>query len=102
LSITLPTIHASFSFVMCSHFEPFFHSETLARLPQYWRVNSGFVIASHVFLGVERINNVYTCFGCFIRSSFRVVFLVFVLLEIAFQIAQRLQAKALILANPTL
>src|SRR5690242_4396596 len=54
-SNTLPTTQASFSLVMCSHFEPFFQSETFASPAQYWRANFGLVIASHVFFGVERI-----------------------------------------------
>src|SRR4051812_37376229 len=52
LSTTWPTIQASFSLVMCSHVEPFFQSDTFARSAQYWRVNSGLVMASHVFFGV--------------------------------------------------
>src|SRR5271169_342928 len=57
LSRTLPVIHtgsASFS-KTCSHFEPFFQSETFLAPPQYWWVNSGWVIASHNFFGVVRM-----------------------------------------------
>lgn len=56
LSTTSPVIHTSFDLETCSHFEPFFQSETFAICAQYWRVNSGLVMASHVFFGVERIN----------------------------------------------
>src|SRR5471030_1864096 len=57
LSKTLPVIQASgFSpAVMCSHLEPFFQSEMFASPPQYWRVNSGLVMAAQTSFGVERI-----------------------------------------------
>src|SRR3989449_10734868 len=51
-SNTLPVIQTSFSFVVCSHFEPFFQSETFANPAQYWRVDLGFVSAGHRFFGV--------------------------------------------------
>src|SRR5205085_3116281 len=56
LSTTSPVIQTSFSLGMFCHFEPRFQSETFAIPAQYLRVNSGLVIASHVFFGVERIN----------------------------------------------
>src|ERR1051326_9117348 len=56
LSTTSPVIQISFSLATCCHFEPFFQSDTLAIPAQYCRVNSGLVMASHVFLGVDRIN----------------------------------------------
>src|SRR3989442_8922488 len=46
-SKTLPVIQTSrlsSSPPMCSHFEPFFQSETFSTPAQYWRVNSGLVI----------------------------------------------------------
>src|ERR1051325_4811557 len=51
LSSTLPTILTLPSWVTCCHFEPTFQSEILALL-QYWRANSGVVMASHTFCGV--------------------------------------------------
>src|SRR5438874_191076 len=58
LSKTLPVIQTSrcLSPPMCSHFDPFFQSETFSMPAQYWRVNSGSVIASHNFFGVVRMN----------------------------------------------
>jgi len=41
---------------MCSHLEPFFQSETFSMPAQYWRVNSGLVMAVHSFFGVVRMN----------------------------------------------
>src|ERR1041385_6437597 len=69
-STTVPAIQTSLSGLRCSHFEPFFQSEALAMPPQYWRVNSGLLMASHVFLGVERMNVVYTCFDFCMLSVF--------------------------------
>src|SRR5271156_913735 len=54
-SSTLPIIQTSFSGLRCCHSEPFFQSETFANPPQYWRVNSGWVIASHNFFDVVRM-----------------------------------------------
>src|ERR1041384_6894778 len=53
-SSTLPVIQPSrfLSPPMCSHFEPFFQSETFSMPAQYWRVNPGLVIAAHSFFGV--------------------------------------------------
>src|SRR6266511_2362814 len=47
-SKTLPVIQTSrfSSPPMCSHFEPFFQSETFSTPAQYWRVNSGLVMAA--------------------------------------------------------
>src|SRR5205809_997402 len=58
LSKTLPVIQTSrcSSPPMCSHFEPFFQSETFSTPAQYWRVNSGLVMAVHSFFGVVRMN----------------------------------------------
>src|SRR5688500_16342411 len=55
LSITSPVIQTSFSGLRCSHFEPFFQSETFVIPAQYCRVNFGLLMASQVFFGVERI-----------------------------------------------
>src|SRR4051794_29364081 len=55
LSTTSPWIQTSFSLERCCHFEPFFQSETFANPAQYSRVNSGLVMASHAFFGVDRI-----------------------------------------------
>src|SRR5688572_3601972 len=102
-SKTLPVIQTSrcFSPPMCSHFEPFFQSETFSTPAQYWRVNSGLVIASHNFFGVVRMSVVYTCFGC-CRVCIALLFLVLVFFETLFQIAQRLKAMAFVFANPAL
>ena len=54
-SKTLPVIQTSFSGLWCSHFEPRSQSDTFVISPQYWRVNSGLVMAAHSFLGVVQI-----------------------------------------------
>ena len=55
LKTTSPVTHVSFSFDTWSHFDPCFQSDTFALPPQYWRVNSGLLMASHIFSGVERM-----------------------------------------------
>src|ERR1043165_3686210 len=57
LSTTLPVIRMArcSSPVTCTHFEPGFQSETFSFPPQYWRANSGFVMAFHSFSGVVRM-----------------------------------------------
>src|SRR5258706_10036459 len=54
-SNTLPVIQTSLSGLWCSHFEPFFQSDTFVIFPQYWAVNSGLVMAAHTSFGVERM-----------------------------------------------
>src|SRR5260221_7388477 len=58
LSKTFPVIQTSrfWSPPICSHFEPFFQSETFSTPAQYCRVNSGLVMAAHSFCGVVRIS----------------------------------------------
>src|SRR5690349_4830498 len=55
LSNTSPftmTSRLSPSPLACSHFEPFFQEEIFSQPPQYWRANSGLVMAAQRFSGV--------------------------------------------------
>src|SRR6266498_5885616 len=100
LSKTFPVIQTSrfSSPPMCCHGEPFFQSETFSTPAQYWRVNSGLVMAAHSFFGVVRMNVVSTCLGFCMSSAF----LVFGFFETLFQIAQRLKTMAFVFGNPAL
>src|ERR1043165_5131987 len=54
-SRTWPVIQTSFAGLWCAHLEPFFQSETFVMPAQHWRANFWLLMASHVFLGVERM-----------------------------------------------